>query len=290
MILTATGAELRELLRSCLAVPRWIRDVEFGAPYPNGQALLGQACRAATPLSRDEIDQALADHPRIGHRPNGDGRAAAFSRREQQALDAQDEELAAAVAEGNAAYEARFGRVFLIRAAGRTRAEIHAEQLRRLALDEETEIETVGRELREIALLRLRSLLEETGPADAPAAAEPAVERSHITTHVLDTARGVPAAGLAVTLEQLTPGAVPVWEVIGRAGTDADGRISTLGPAALPVGRYRLTFDTGAYLIANHGNAFYPEVVVVIELTDPAAHYHVPLLLSPFQYSTYRGS
>ena len=290
MILTATGAELRELLRSCLAVPRWIEEVESGAPYPNGRALLDRALRAATPLSRAEIDQALADHPRIGQRPDGGGRAAAFSRREQQAPDAQDAELAAAVAEGNAAYEARFGRVFLIRAAGRTRAEIRAEQLRRLESDEEAEIETVGRELREITLLRLQSLLEETSPADAPAVAQPVVERSHITTHVLDTARGVPATGLAVTLERLAPGDVMAWETIGRADTDADGRISTLGPAALPVGRYRLTFDTGAYLIANHGNAFYPEVVVVIELTDPAAHYHVPLLLSPFHYSTYRGS
>ena len=99
-----------------------------------------------------------------------------------------------------------------------------------------------------------------------------------------------PAAELAVTLERLTPGDVPSWEAAGRARTDADGRINTLGPAVFPLGRYRLTFDTGAYLIAHHGAAFYPEVVISIELTDPAAHYHVPLLLSPFHYSTYRGS
>lgn len=290
MILTATGADLRELLRSCLAVPRWIREVESGAPYPTGQALLGRAYRAATPLSRAEIDQALADHPRIGQGPDGDGRAAAFSRLEQQAPDAQDADLAVAVAEGNAAYEARFGRVFLIRAAGRTRAEIRAEQLRRLASDEETEIETVGRELREIALLRLRSLLEESGTADAPTVAQPAVERSRVTTHVLDTARGVPAAGLGVTLERRSPGEDPAWETIGRADTDADGRVSTLGPTELTAGRYRITFDTGAYLIAHHGAAFYPEVAITIELADPAAHYHVPLLLGPFHYSTYRGS
>jgi hydroxyisourate hydrolase len=290
VILTKTGAELCELLWSCLAVPRWVREVESGAPYSTGQALLGRAYRAATPLSRAEIDQALAEHPRIGHKPPGDGRAADFSRREQQAPDAGDAELAAAVAEGNAAYEARFGRVFLIRAAGRTRAEIRAEQLRRLDSDEQTEIETVGRELRDIALLRLQILLDEDEALDAPAVAEPAAARSHITTHVLDTARGVPAAGLGVTLERLASGGRPAWELIDRSRTDADGRINTLGPAALPGGRYRLTFDTGGYLIAHHGAAFYPEVAVSIEVADTGAHYHVPLLLSPFHYSTYRGS
>jgi len=300
VILDATGAQLRELLRSCLAVPRWIQDVESCAPYASGEALLERAGRAATPLSRAEIDQALAGHPRIGHEPEGGGRAAGFSRREQQAPDADDAVLAAAVAEGNAAYEARFGRVFLIRAAGRTRAEIRAEQLRRLALDEEAEIEIVGRELREIALLRLRSLLAEGGAAavpdtdvvaDArPEAAGPTAVRSHITTHVLDCARGVPADGLGVTLEQRTQGDDSGWRVIGRGSTSADGRINTLGPAALPAGRYRVSFDTGPYLTAHHGAAFYPEIVVSIDLADPGEHYHVPLLLSPFAYSTYRGS
>jgi hydroxyisourate hydrolase len=296
VILDATGAQLRELLRSCLAVPRWIQDVESCAPYPSGEALLEQAGRAATPLSRAEIDQALAGHPRIGHAPEGAGLAAGFSRREQEAPDADDAVLASAVAEGNAVYEARFGRVFLIRAAGRTRAEIRAEQLRRSALDEEAEIEIVGRELREIALLRLRSLLAEGGAAvvadaDArPAAAGPTAVRSHITTHVLDCARGVPADGLGVTLEQWTAGDDPGWRVIGRGSTSADGRIDTLGPAALSAGRYRVSFDTGPYLTARHGAAFYPEIVVSIDLADPAEHYHVPLLLSPFAYSTYRGS
>lgn len=278
MILDATAAELSELLRSCLAVPRWIEQVASGAPYASADDLLERARQAADPLEPAEIEEALADHPRIGARPQGQGLAAAFSTAEQRAPDADDAELAAKVSAGNAAYEERFGRVFLIRAAGRTRAEVFAEQQRRLALDDETDLRIVAHELREIAMLRLERLIER----------RPAI-RSHITTHVLDAARGLPASDVAVTLEQLAD-ATGTWTVVGRGQTDTDGRITTLGPAALPVGRYRVTFDTGAYFAKQGTSTFYPEVVVVVELADPSAHYHVPLLLSPFAYSTYRGS
>ncbi|NUR57697.1 MAG: 2-oxo-4-hydroxy-4-carboxy-5-ureidoimidazoline decarboxylase [Catenulispora sp.] len=272
----ASDGELRALLRSCLAVPRWIDEVAAGAPFASPADLLDRARRAADPLEPAEIEQALADHPRIGEQPRGGSRSAAFSRAEQQAPDADDAELATRIAAGNAAYEERFGRVFLIRAAGRTRAEIHREQQRRLALDDAADLPVVAGELRQIALLRLERLL-----------AESQATRSHVTTHVLDAARGVPASGLDVTLEQPADGA---WTVVGRGRTDADGRVTMLGPAALPAGRYRVTFGTGAYFAAQGTSTFYPEVVVVIELADPAAHYHVPLLLSPFAYSTYRGS
>jgi hydroxyisourate hydrolase len=278
---TVSGDELRGLLRSCLAVPRWIDQVAAAAPFADAGALLAAAEEAADPLTGDEIEQALADHPRIGAHPRGTGLPAAFSRAEQQAPDADDPVLAAAIAEGNAAYEARFGRVFLIRAAGRTRAEILAELERRTALGDETELAIVGEQLREIALLRLRRLL-----AEAPAASA----RSHITTHVLDAARGVPAAGIGVVLEHRSPAPASGWSEIGRGTTDADGRIGSLGPVSLPAGCYRVTFATGAYFAALDTAAFYPEVTIVIDLADPATHYHVPLLLSPFAYSTYRGS
>jgi 5-hydroxyisourate hydrolase len=112
---------------------------------------------------------------------------------------------------------------------------------------------------------------------------------SAITTHVLDTARGRPAAGLAVVLEREQAGA---WREIGRGVTDADGRIKALlAPGtSLAAGVHRLTFDTGAYFAGQGVAAFYPEVQVVFTIADAAQHHHVPLLLSPFGYSTYRGS
>lgn len=113
---------------------------------------------------------------------------------------------------------------------------------------------------------------------------------SPITTHVLDTAHGRPAAGMAVALHYLaTEGDA---RELGRGATDADGRLKTLLPAgaALEPGTYRLSFDTGGWYAARGESSFYPRVRILFTVTDPGAHYHVPLLLSPFGYSTYRGS
>lgn len=106
---------------------------------------------------------------------------------------------------------------------------------------------------------------------------------SQITTHVLDTALGRPAEGIAVALTDAT------GTVIATGETDGDGRVSALGPDALLPGDYRLEFATGGYLARTGSAAFYPRVTVDFAVTE-AAHYHVPLLLSPFGYSTYRGS
>ena len=107
---------------------------------------------------------------------------------------------------------------------------------------------------------------------------------SGITTHVLDTSRGRPATGVPVVLERAVDSG---WQPVGRGTTDADGRAGDLLTAAPSDGRYRLTFDTGAYF---GGAGFYPEVTVTFTVQRGEQHYHVPLLLSPFGYSTYRGS
>lgn len=111
--------------------------------------------------------------------------------------------------------------------------------------------------------------------------------RSHVTTHVLDAARGRPAAGVAVRLERAAGAA---WEPLATERTDSDGRCGALGPERLEAGTYRLRFDTGAYFEDRGEDGFYPEVVIAFRLQDSGQHYHVPLLLSPFAYSTYRGS
>ncbi len=113
---------------------------------------------------------------------------------------------------------------------------------------------------------------------------------SGITTHVLDTARGRPAAGVAITLE--VRGDDGRWSLVGRGATDADGRLRTLVPAGVAVEArtYRITFDTGAYFDALGVESFYPEASVMFAVRAPTEHHHVPLLLSPFGYSTCRGS
>ena len=102
---------------------------------------------------------------------------------------------------------------------------------------------------------------------------------STLSTHVLDTAAGRPAEGIRITLE--TRGG----DQIAAGVTNTDGRVSELGPERLDPGDYLLRFDTATYV-----DGFYPEVVVVFTISDPDDHYHVPLLLSPYGYSTYRGS
>jgi 5-hydroxyisourate hydrolase len=113
---------------------------------------------------------------------------------------------------------------------------------------------------------------------------------SAITTHVLDTSRGRPASGVPIVLE--IQSAEHEWKLIGKGETDADGRLRELVPQghAFVEGVYRLTFDTRAYFASQGIESFYPEVSVIFSINDSGQHYHVPLLLSPYGYSTYRGS
>jgi 5-hydroxyisourate hydrolase len=109
-----------------------------------------------------------------------------------------------------------------------------------------------------------------------------------ITTHVLDTSRGKPGEGIAVTLEQRGPGGDYVQ--MAQGATDSDGRLRTLTTGPVESGVYRLTFGTSAYFESLGQSGFFPSVAICFEITNPAEHHHVPLLLSPFGYSTYRGS
>ena len=112
---------------------------------------------------------------------------------------------------------------------------------------------------------------------------------SGITTHVLDISQGKPASGVPVTLEiEATAG----WQTVGEGITSKYGRVSDLLAANSPIapGVYRLIFDTAKYFDDQNTQGFYPQVTVVFKIENAAQHYHVPLLLSPFGYSTYRGS
>ncbi len=112
---------------------------------------------------------------------------------------------------------------------------------------------------------------------------------SAITTHVLDTSRGQPAGGVPVVLEIQPAG--QDWKMLGTGRTDGDGRLRLLPPESpLAKGTYRLTFDTSTYFGSQGVAGLYPQVVVIFTVEDPSQHYHIPLLLSPYGYSTYRGS
>jgi 5-hydroxyisourate hydrolase len=110
-----------------------------------------------------------------------------------------------------------------------------------------------------------------------------------VSTHVLDTARGRPAAGVPVRLSHR--GSDGAWSVVGSAVTDTDGRVRELSESGgLAAGVYRLDFDTARYFQSQGTHGFYPEVSVVFTVPDYGEHLHVPLLLSPFGYATYKGT
>jgi 5-hydroxyisourate hydrolase len=113
---------------------------------------------------------------------------------------------------------------------------------------------------------------------------------SPITTHVLDTAQGCPAKNIHAVLEVLSK--TETWDTVGEGTTDADGRINGLLPADAPLspGTYCLTFDVTPYFQSQDVDSFYSSIPIVFTINNPDQHYHIPLLLSPFGYSTYRGS
>ena len=110
---------------------------------------------------------------------------------------------------------------------------------------------------------------------------------SAITTHVLDTAQGTPAAGVLIRLEHV---AGVTGAVLGAGTTDDDGRLASLGPDRVCPGTYRLVLNTAGYFARTGQPCFFPEVSLSFVVADPDQHHHVPVLLSPFAYSTYRGS
>jgi 5-hydroxyisourate hydrolase len=107
---------------------------------------------------------------------------------------------------------------------------------------------------------------------------------SHLSAHVLDAATGAPAADVTVDLTSAT------GDPIASARTDSDGRVSELGPDHLEPGDYQVTFGSGDYFARRGSDCFYPVVKVLFTVSAGEAHYHVPLLLSPYSYTTYRGS
>ena len=166
-----------QALRACNAAPRFAAQIVAGRPYPDVDTLVARAGDVVRGLPWDEVELAIAVHPRIGDRPEGSSPEAEASRREQGAVGSADDATRTALAEGNREYQERFDRVFLVRAAGRSPEELLAELRRRLANDEETERTEVTGQLAEITALRVRELVsanvtDERASQRAPASEE----------------------------------------------------------------------------------------------------------------------
>ena len=150
--------EADSLVRPCLGVDRWVSGVVAGRPFASVADLLAAAREVADPLTAAELEEALSHHPRIGEQASGATAEAGMSRSEQAALKV-DDDVRRRLAEGNRAYERRFGRIFLIRAAGRSSEEILTQLEARLQNDPDTEDQVVADQLRQIALVRLEGVV-----------------------------------------------------------------------------------------------------------------------------------
>lgn len=261
-------AATREL-RRCCGSSRWAREMAAARPFATSDALSAAADKIWVSLDRSGWLEAFASHPKIGAKADE-----AWSAAEQSGVASSSSDLLARLEEANREYEARFGFIFIVCATGKSADEMLDLLQRRLDNDPLIEVRVAADEQRKITRLRLAKLLEARGT---------------ITTHVLDTSRGCPGAGIDVVLEIRNGDA---WNPVGRGTTDVNGRLTTLTQnAAMVAGEYRLTFDAGAYQRARGvAESFFPDVKISFTVADAAAHFHVPLLLSPFGYSTYRGS
>jgi len=269
----------------CCGSTAWARAMAEGWPFPSGEALYSAAEEIWWNLEEADWLEAFAAHPRIGERDIAERWASA----EQAGAEGASDETLAALAKANAAYEARFGHIFLICATGLTAEQMLGSLRRRLANDPGVELQVAATEQARITRLRLDRIVDLDG-------------RNTVTlsTHVLDTTSGRPASGVRVTLEREDPAdsdaAAAGWTTLATAVTDEDGRVASFANASgedasdLDPGAYRLRFETGAYFEALGLDAFHPHVEVVFRLSGGAGHTHVPLLLSPFGYTTYRGS
>ncbi|KAL7593866.1 uric acid degradation bifunctional protein TTL isoform X1 [Lactuca sativa] len=260
--------------------------------------------------------EAFAAHPQIGQNPssvaNKSSTSVQWSKGEQStALATATDSSLQELYEWNSQYKQKFGFVFLICASGRSTPEILAELKRRFSNRPIVEFEIAAQEQMKITELRLQKLFSNVDVTKAEegrvtilgghltAPSIPTRVRPPITTHVLDIARGCPAGGIEVLLEMYTSqksGPVfgqsgdDMWTFQGSSATDKDGRSGQLMKIVneLTPGVYRISFNTGKY----NPDGFFPFVSIVFEVkaSQKMEHFHVPLLLSPFSFSTYRGS
>ncbi|XP_066392445.1 uric acid degradation bifunctional protein TTL-like isoform X4 [Miscanthus floridulus] len=275
-------------------------------------ASLADALLAARRIWLNEVDvngwlEAFAAHPAIGTTSPS---VSKWSKEEQSALSTATDSTAQELAEWNARYREKFGFVFMICASGRTAPEVLAELKRRYTNRPIVELEAAAQEELKITELRLAKLFSSEptvpsttteGPATQSDKAAGSSNRSRppITTHVLDTARGSPASGIEVHLEMWKDSSAPPsfsnkdfsgWATLGYSVTNNDGRSGQLMDIVdnIAPGFYRISFNTRKYSPAG----FFPYVSIIFEIKEnqTAEHFHVPLLHSPFSFTTYRGS
>ena len=263
-------------LFSCCGSRNWVSLLMQKFPFGSPQTLIEKARDVwYNECKKNDWLESFSHHPKIGDKKSLTEK---FAGNEQANVASATKEIIDALAKANKDYEKKFGFIFIVCATGKS-----AEEMLRLLKDRlknsiDDELKIAMGEQHKITVIRFKKLLEDIQY----------VNMSQITTHVLDTAAGKPGNAISIMLQQLhTHG----YATIAQGITNDDGRIADLLPPErkLQQGVYKLVFETGIYYSSKSIKTFYPLVEIQFMVSDDS-HYHVPLLISPFGYSTYRGS
>ena len=259
----------------------WVAEAAApGRPYATVAALHEAMIRAVRTAPPDRQQAFIAGHPELGSRfMRADWTDASQAEQGSLGLDRLSADEFAAFTRMNDAYRTKFGVPFIICVRRHTRDSLLAQFERRLANDSAAERERTLAEIGLITRLRLNALVD--GPGRP-------ITEGRLSTHVLDVVTGRPAAGIPVTLHEI---GATARGLIAQAVTNADGRTDAplIAGEPLRIGTYELTFRVGEYY-GGAGTQFLDVVPIRFAIAEPEAHYHVPLLMTPWSYTTYRGS
>ncbi len=276
--------EAKTALFKCCGSGTWVDSLMEYFPFESEQMLfekVNEIWYKAT--SEADALEAFSHHPKIGDVESLKKKFAStadWASNEQAGVSSATEQTILELADYNEKYFQKFGYIFIVCATGKSAAEMLYLLKERVSHDTAEELGIAKGEQHKITLIRLRKLFqfEENFWNKV----------SQITTHVLDTSVGTPAKGICIKLKKQVDA---TWQTVSLGITNADGRITDLLPAGIELvpGHYQMCFQTKSYFEAQGKASFYPKVDIDFTTFD-TTHYHIPLLLNPFGYSTYRGS
>ena len=267
--------EADKMLFSCCGSNRWVKELMPGFPFQSEEKWVEDAIRIWYEVCTEtDWIESFGHHPKIGDLSSLKEK---FAGTEQAGVAKATEELLRKLSLSNAEYEARNGFIFIICATGKSAGEMLDLLQDRLQNSREEEISIAAGEQMKITLIRIQKLFHQANWKF--------LKNSHITTHVLDTSIGKTGQNICIRLKD------EQRNTIAQGRTNQDGRIPDLLPPMrfLTAGNYHMVFDTLSYFEAGNVIGFYPEVDIHFTVFDNT-HYHIPLLINPFGYSTYRGS
>ncbi len=268
-----------KLLSNCCGASKWVSAMAKKYPYKSFEEMKKVSDKVWKTCKEEDYLEAFTHHPKIGDLKSLKNKFKSTKKwagNEQSGVNEALPNTLKALAKANKDYEEKFGFIFIVCATGKSAQEMLDILNSRIGNTYKKEIKIAAAEQAKITDIRLKKLFEEAKNK----------KMSQITTHVLDTSKGKPAKDLEITLFAQNGNR---WKKLASGLTNKDGRIADLlkeGKTVEP-GVYKMVFDTAGYF--KNKKTFYPEVSIVFETFDKS-HYHVPLLLNPFGYSTYRGS